>query len=249
MSSSNPLKEHRTASRVTGILELAAKSHSGVRLADLAHALAAPRSSLHGIVKGLVATGYLVEDEGFYALGPAVAALLAAPRPALEVAAAPAMQALNSRFDETVMLSFLVGNAVVYIDVVESAQLIRYSAPVRMRRPLYPTSSGKCFLAYSDPAFRELYLAERIAPEDLAGVEEELAEVARNGVAVNKGATVPDVCGISAPIFEGASVVAVLAVAGPVSRMNDDIDVFVEHIKRHAHEISEILSDGLAGGR
>lgn len=249
MSSSNPLKEHRTASRVTGILELAAKSHRGVRLADLAHSLAAPRSSLHGIVKGLVATGYLVEDEGFYSLGPAVSALLTAPRPALEVAAAPAMQALSAHFDETVMLSFRVGNAVVYIDVVESSQLIRYSAPVRMRRPLYPTSSGKCFLAYSDPDFRRDYLAGHVAPEELAGVEDELAEVARTGVAVNQGATVPDVCGISAPIFEGASVAAVLAVAGPIARMKDHVDEFVEHIKRHAREISELLSDGLPEAR
>lgn len=242
MSGLNPAKEHRTASRVTNILELAAKTDAGVRLADLATALEAPRSSIHGLVKGLVATGYLSEEQGYYSLGPAVSALLAAPRPTLEVAAHPAMEALHSRFNETVMLSFLVGDAVVYIDVVESTQLIRYSAPVRTRRPLYPTSSGKCFLAYADAAFRDPYLSEHVPRSSVTSVREELAQIARDGVALNQGATVPDVCGTSAPIFDGASVVAVLAVAGPISRMADRIEEFAEQVKQRAGEISERLN-------
>ena len=71
-------KAHRTVSRVTTILELAAANRSGVRLTELATALDAPRSSVHGLVKGLVATGYLREEGGTYRIGPAINSLLAA---------------------------------------------------------------------------------------------------------------------------------------------------------------------------
>ncbi|MFL4473087.1 IclR family transcriptional regulator [Paeniglutamicibacter sp. MACA_103] len=242
MSAPGEAKEHRTASRVTNILELAAKSEGGIRLAGLAAALDAPRSSIHGLVKGLVATGYLHDDDGSYTIGPAVTALLAAPRPSIERAARPAMEALHRDFNETVMLSFLVGDAVVYADVLESTQMIRYSAPLRTRRPLYPTSSGKCFLAYASERYRDVYLTAHIEKEDRRRqVQEELRGIARENVAINRGQTLPDVSGVSAPIFGNGKLLAVLAIAGPTARIATHLDEFAAAMKDQVRQISARL--------
>ena len=52
-------REHRTVTRVTTILEAAAAHPEGVKLTALSALLDAPKSSVHGLVSGLLATGYL----------------------------------------------------------------------------------------------------------------------------------------------------------------------------------------------
>ncbi|MGX7729229.1 IclR family transcriptional regulator [Rhodococcus sp. 2H158] len=236
-------KEHRTVSRVTTILELVARSENGSRFADITAAIDAPRSSVHVLVKGLVANGYLHEEGGRYTIGSAVRALLAAPTVPIDSAARPGMEALHHKFNETVMLSFLVGDAVVYTDVIESTQMIRYSAPLRTRRPLYPTSSGKCFLAYAGETFRENYLAAHIPDEDMREqVRAELRTIADEGVAINRGQTLPDVSGVSVPIFGNGHLLAVLAIAGPTTRIADRLDEFAAAAKEEAHHISARLT-------
>ncbi|RRO18711.1 IclR family transcriptional regulator [Saccharopolyspora rhizosphaerae] len=233
-------KAHRTVSRITTILELAATHRNGVRLASLAAELDAPRSSLHGLVKGLVATGYLREDDGTYTIGPAVGALLAAAPPTVAEAARPAMERLHERFNETVMLATLVGGSVVYTDTLESTQPIRYSAPLSTRRPLHPTSSGKCFLAFGSERFRESHLTDLPRREE---VRRELAQIAEEGVAINRGETLPDISGVGAPIFDSGRVVAAIAVAGPTTRVADIVTEIAEATRTAARDVSHHLTD------
>src|SRR4051795_8483300 len=59
--------EHRTVTRAVAIMELVAVGEpGGVRLGALAGPLGAPKSSIHGLAKGLVAVGYLREQDGRY---------------------------------------------------------------------------------------------------------------------------------------------------------------------------------------
>lgn len=239
LAESGAAKAHRTVSRITTILELAAAHRTGVRLSELAAELDAPRSSLHGLVKGLVATGYLREDGGTYSIGPAVNTLLAAAPPTVAEAARPAMEELHGQFNETVMLASLVGNSVVYTDTLESTQLIRYSAPLSTRRPLHPTSSGKCFLAFGSARFRENHLADLPRRDE---IRRELAEIAEEGVAVNRGETLPDISGVGAPIFDNGRVVAAIAVAGPTTRLTDIVTDIAQATRTAAREVSEHLT-------
>ncbi|POX38012.1 hypothetical protein C3486_25230 [Streptomyces sp. Ru73] len=236
------MKEHRTVTRVMTILETAA-AHSGVRLNALCEVLDAPKSSVHGLVGGLVASGYLVEHDGGYALGPAVAALLSAPPPALADLARPAMERLREEFDETVMLAGPVGDTVVYLQVVESRQVIRYSAPLRTRRPLYPTSTGKVVLAHRSPARRDAYLRDRLPDAGRrAEVAEELSRVAAEGVAYNRGETLPDVSAAAGGVFQHGRLVACLAVAGPTARIAPHLDAIARTVRTTAAELSQRLA-------
>jgi DNA-binding IclR family transcriptional regulator len=233
-------KEHRTVSRVTTILERVSAARTGVRLAELAAALDAPRSSVHGLVKGLVATGYLREEDGGYVLGPAVGALLMAAPPTLDLATRPEMEKLHRQFDETVMLARPVGDSLVYTDTIESTRAIRFSTPLHTRRPLYPTSAGKCILAFAPTRMRENYLTTHIPdPDRRELVRRELTEIAVAGVAANRGETEPEDSGVGAPILIGDQVVAVLCVSGPTARIVDRLDEIAVATREAAREISE----------
>ncbi|MCF3119542.1 helix-turn-helix domain-containing protein [Streptomyces arenae] len=218
MSEAGAPKEHRTVSRVTGILECVSQ-RGGARMQELADVLEAPKSSVFGLVKGLVSTGYLVEEQGVYRLGPAFGNLL--PRPAHDLAGAalPTLETLRDRFGETAMLGTAVGDSLVYATAAESPQLIRYSAPLRTRRPLYPPSAGKVLLAHRPRTRREAYLRTLIDdPAARAAAQAELAEVRATGVAFNRGETLPDVTAAARPVLVNGRLRAVVAVAGPTSR-------------------------------
>jgi DNA-binding IclR family transcriptional regulator len=64
-------QNHRTVDRVTHILEQIVYK-PGMTFAELARALDAPKSSVHGFLGGLLAKGWLYEADRRYYLGPAV---------------------------------------------------------------------------------------------------------------------------------------------------------------------------------
>ncbi|MEV6925173.1 IclR family transcriptional regulator [Dactylosporangium sp. NPDC051485] len=230
---------HRTVSRVMAILEAAAATRQGVTLSALTTLLDAPKSSVHGLVKGLVATGYLEESGRSYTIGPAVDMLIARGTSSVMASAHRTLETLVQTFAESATLCKLVGEDVVYVDIVESTQPIRYSAPLRVRRPLYPTSAGKCFLAHMTPGRRDAYLRANLPPHRAPEVLAELEAVFRDGYSTNHGETVPDVFAVSSPIIAAGRVVACLQVAGPSSRMAERMDEIARTVRAEAQRLSQ----------
>ena len=66
-----PFRHHRTVDRVVAICEAVARDGRGLTLGDLADRLQAPKSSIQELTNGLLATGYLVEEQKKFFLGPA----------------------------------------------------------------------------------------------------------------------------------------------------------------------------------
>jgi DNA-binding IclR family transcriptional regulator len=231
-------REHRTVTRVTTILEAAAAHAEGVKLTTLSALLDAPKSSVHGLVNGLLATGYLLDRDGGYVLGPAVSLLPQPSKPSVLAHARRSLEALEAQSHETSTLSLLVGGSVVYVDIFESRQSIRYSAPLRVRRPLYPTSSGKCFLAYLPAGQRDSYLETIDDATALDRIHEELDSVRRDGVAYNRGETVPDVFAVASPVIVRTRVVACLSIAGPSQRMEAALDSLAQIVHEEAQRLA-----------
>jgi DNA-binding IclR family transcriptional regulator len=235
---------HRTVDRVAAILEAAASNPDpGVRLATLAELLDAPKSSLHGLVKGLVAVGYLTERSGAYKLGPGLHALLgSAERPSVSEVARPVMQRLRDRFDETVMVGQLIGGHVVYIAGMESRQPIRYSPMLNQRRPVLPTSMGKIFVAELDERPRRAHV-ERFTSNQRRrrALRTELAEVRRTDVAINRNETLPGLCGVAVALRSQGTLVACLSVVGPTERMDPRMKQIQRAIKAAGKDVSTQL--------
>src|SRR5690348_16990998 len=136
-----PAAEHRTVARVMLILELVlANEDRGMRLGDLSAAIEAPKSSVHGLAKGLVAAGYLREEGNRYLPGSAISSLIAAGPTTVQAVYHHTLVKLASRWNETTMLATLVGDSVVYLDSVDSAAFIRATPVLNKRLPIWPRS-------------------------------------------------------------------------------------------------------------
>ncbi|MBM7365400.1 IclR family transcriptional regulator [Gordonia hydrophobica] len=232
--------EHRTVSRVMTILELViANEPSGLRLADLPEMLDAPKSSIHGLARGLVATGYLREHQGRYFQGPAVA-MLAFSGQEVPAAFHHALEELVEISKETAILATLAGDTVINIDIIEPQQMIRATPPLHVRRPLWPNSYGKVFLAHMSEQRRNSYLRRKHADEtEQEQIRAELETIRTSGFAVNKGEADADLYGVACPIVTGGSdVTLAIGVAGPASRIADRIDEIALSVQRVAQELS-----------
>lgn len=240
-----PAAEHRTVARAMSILELVlANDSDGMRLGELSAAIGAPKSSVHGLAKGLVATGYFREANGRYFAGPAVSSLIAFGPTTLPSVYHHALEELKESWNETAMIAMLVGESVVYLDAVESDAFIRAAPRLNTRLPLWPRSSGKCFLAFMEPRRLEMYL-RRHQPDrgDAERVRDELAQVRAMGVAFNIGGSVEDHVGIASPIvIPGAPATVAIAVAGPRNRMKDRVDAIAERLRVTTQTMSRTSS-------
>ena len=249
-----PRANHRAANRVVDILELVARSREGLALRAVSAELEAPKSSLLPLLRALTARGYLEQGRaGEYRLGGRALALgngSAAHRELPDVAR-PALVELMRRTGETVFLGSLTGDgmSVVYVDKVESEQIIRYAAGVGDRRPLHATSSGKAILAFLPADEREAILrslplarhTERTVTS-LPALRTALEDVRRAGVCVSLDEMVRGACGVAAPIFDRRDRVAgVCTVAGPTDRVRPHLRTLAAEVKRTARAVSALL--------
>jgi len=233
----SPAAEHRTVTRVMGILEsVAAAGPAGVRLGELADSVDAPKTSIFGLAKGLVATGYLIEREGRYFRGPGIQSLLGSASGA-SVAYRYELEQLSQRFGETAVLSSLVGDAVVHLDAVEAPQMMRVSPVLHQRRPLWPLSYGKCFLAFMPAQRREAYLGRQgVDDVRLAAMRAELEQVRESRSAVNRD---HELIGVASPILSAdGGVTLAIGVTGPAARMTDKMEAVTTAVRTVADALS-----------
>ena len=114
-----PSRPHRTVDRVVEILETVALSPRGVTLAELAAALDAAKSSVQELTNGLLARGYLIEEERRFHLGPGPFVLASR---ANKLAAGSLDHQFVADVAEvlgcTVFVGVRVGDAIVFVDYV-----------------------------------------------------------------------------------------------------------------------------------
>ncbi|HEY8874134.1 MAG TPA: IclR family transcriptional regulator [Stellaceae bacterium] len=225
----------RSAMRLVQLFEALAKSEEGVSLAELSTTIAAPKSSLLGILRSMVALGYMEHGHGLYRLGPKsfrlAADILAIRRfPNL---VRPILQDLAARSGETVFLVVLdhLAQRVSYADVIDSANPVRYTVPTGTTRPLYASAGGLMLLAFQEPAWIDAYLGstplEPLTPRtttDPDRLRERLAAIRRDGFAISLGETVPGAAGLAAPIFNAdGSVTVGILIGTPSDRFEEEL--------------------------
>ncbi len=240
----------RSLIRTLRILDYVAKHPEKATLAKLSQDLEAPKSSLLGLLRALCDHGYLNAVSGAYQLGSASFALANAILPGFTISliAKPIMRRLMEQTGETVLIAIFDREAfeIVYVDSVESQNPIRYTVPIGTRRPLYCTSSGRIFLAYSDEGYIDSYLRNRrfdkLTSRTMTSAKElraSLDTIRKQGFAYSVGEFSLEVVGAAAPIFEqGRKLNAVLILAAPASRAVGKIEQFAKLVAEGARTIS-----------
>jgi DNA-binding IclR family transcriptional regulator len=180
-------QNHRTVDRVTRILEEVVY-RPGMTFGELARAVDAPKSSVHGFISGLLANGWLYEQDKRFYLGPAIYGLtLASGQIRAGLVTHTDLDALHEKTGLAVFIGVLAAEHLIYVSEVGSDPVAGFDARSNIRRSPLATAGGKILLAERSDAEREAYLRRR-GPDETELVQhflEELAEIRRTHLATN----------------------------------------------------------------
>jgi DNA-binding IclR family transcriptional regulator len=156
---------HRTIDRVTRILEQVVYN-PGMTFAELVRVLDAAKSSVHGFISGLLAKGWLYEDQHRFYLGPAVYSLtLASGHIRAGLVTHEDLAALENETGVAAFLGVEAGDHLIYIAEAGSDHVVGFEARSDIRRTLLITAGGKALLAQRSDIERDSYLRRRNANE------------------------------------------------------------------------------------
>lgn len=224
--------------RVLDILEAFQKSQKPLSLTDLAEMAGIPKSSCHAIVATLTARGYLYSLARPRALYPTrrmydLARDIHAKDPFVE-RMMPLLERLRDASRETVILGKRQGDAVIYLQVVESPHPIRYSAQPGAFKPLHSSAIGKALIgSLKEPELRALIQDKDLAAATSATLTDhdmlisDILASRRRGYFLTRGENVPDVWAVSAFLSVNSETLAV-AIAGPRHRMENSVTECVQ---------------------
>ena len=139
-------QNHRTIDRVTRILEEVVYN-PGMTFAELVRALDAAKSSVHGFISGLLANGWLYQEQHRFYLGPAVYGLtMASGHIRAGLVTHEDLVALEKETGVAAFLGVQAGDHLIYIAEAGSDHVTGFEARSNIRRTLLITAGGKALL-------------------------------------------------------------------------------------------------------
>jgi IclR family transcriptional regulator, acetate operon repressor len=236
---------NRIVDRTCAIFEAFEDRRRPMNLRELAAYCSIPVSTCHAIVHTLIERAYLYQTSRRKDLYPTrrildIAKTIVAHDPYLE-RITPILKRLQLRTQETVILGKRQGDQVLYLEVLESAQKIRYSARAGEFKPLHSSAIGKVMLGGMSPEDLREWLRQRSLPKVTANTITSCAKLSVNldqsrrlGYFITRGENVSDVTAIAAPVLVNGELLGI-AVAGPTHRMK-------ESYRKHTTELLEARS-------
>jgi IclR family acetate operon transcriptional repressor len=207
---------------------------SGVRelgINELAKTLALSPSTVHRLVRALVARGYLAQNEGSnrYVLGPTMIVLGQVTQRLFGFdKMMPVLEEVARRYGEGATLGMRDGASIVVLAQIESTKQLRSSHAPGTRLSLHASSLGKAVLFGSRDVAAELRGLGKLSPvtprtvlrkSELAA---QLALCARRGFAIDDEESVIGVRGVAAPVtVRSGIVVAALGIEAPTAHLPD----------------------------
>jgi IclR family acetate operon transcriptional repressor len=137
--------------RAAAALDEIAAAPGRLRLVDLGTQLGLAKSTVRRLLVGLVEVGFAsVDDQGRFALGDRLLGLGSADSAGLAAIFRPTLEQVARATSETVDLSVLRGEQMLFIDQIESAHRLRAVSAIGVRFPMDSTANGKAALAVLD---------------------------------------------------------------------------------------------------
>jgi DNA-binding IclR family transcriptional regulator len=244
--------------RTFALLEMVVSESRPVSLAQMAETLDLPKPTVHRMASRLVTEGMLARAPGGrnFTMGPrltalAIGTLTASARRAPRHAV---LEALSRETGETCNLGMLDGNAVVYLDRVETHWPLRLQLSVGSHVPLHCTAMGKLFLAHMPKRVRDRYYAaaplQRFTEHTITDpdrMEDEIAAIRRDGVSVNNQEYMVGLIGMAVPVRDPASksrLTAAVAIHAPEARLNaTDIRNFLPALQDAAGRLGRLFGE------
>jgi DNA-binding IclR family transcriptional regulator len=239
--------------RALDVLEwLAAAEGESRGLSEIALGLGQPKATVHRLLTVLRKRGYVAQDaQSGYLLGIKCFELgnYWAQSFDLRTFARPYLEELNDELGETVQLAIYDQGDVVYVDKLQSTQLVIARPEIGNRAPATVVATGRALLAFQPAADIRSLLSRPLpayvenTPTTPEAITELLAQVRRDGFAVNRETYRKGICGLAVPIRDSTgAVIASVGILVPAHRFVDEqFEVHRDATIRTALAISSAL--------
>lgn len=215
--------------RTLDIFEVFGAAQRPLSLSEIARTIGAPASSCHLLLQTLLGRGYVYSlgrrklyypTRRFYEIARSIAT-----HDTLIEDLRPMLAKLRDDSEETVILGKRQGDAVLYLEVLESGSTVRYTARPGEYKPLHSSAIGKALLAALPSQELDHWLGshslDRVTPHTLTRAAElklNLEQGRERSFFVTRGENVIDVMAMASSVALKGEVFGV-AIAGPLHRM------------------------------
>jgi len=231
--------------RVLRLIEHLASASQPLTLSQLAARMQVPKASMMRLLDTLEQHGYVLRTPVGRGYVPGAAstnlALATLRNNALIRVSRSILGSLVAATGETCNLAIPEGNAIVYVDRVETQEPLRLHLVLGSRAPMHCTASGKLFLAHMTLLERRELLAmltlQARTPKSITDpvlLEREIVRIARLGIGIDDEEFVHGMVAVAVPICAAdGRIVAAVACHAPVARKS------VEQLLQHVPQLKD----------
>lgn len=236
------------------ILEVLAQAARPLTATEINARLGLPKPTIHRLVANLEQEGYLSRqlDGRSYLPGHKLRQMMLGVMHAsqFDLPRHDVLVRLFGQVGETCSISIPDGDALVYVDRVETTWPLRLVIELGARVPLHATAAGKVCLAHMNPTSRDHFLQNallhRHTERTLHSAEALRAEMQRiqdQGYGLDDQEFIPGMVGASVPALDKAGrVLAALTFHAPVQRMSmAQIMTHLPALRRAADELAQLV--------
>lgn len=228
---------HRSASipttlRLLLVLEEVARAGEPITPTAVNETLGLPKPTIHRLFSTLVDEGFLQRDiDGrTYLPGPRLRSLAAGVLSSSRFRAArqAILAGISAHIGETCNIAMPDGDAMIYLERVETEWPLRIQLPPGTRVPYYCTASGKMYLSTMTKAELDRYLSTTpLTPHapgtqtDRTKLEQAIERTRARGYATDRGEFMRDMIAVAVPINDAnGRLLATLSVHAPTQRID-----------------------------
>lgn len=240
----------KSAKRVLHIFEVLAQYSRGLTIKEISELLQLPQSSAFNLVKTLQSEGYVIQDnEKKYRLGAKLIHIGTSAMDALDIHSVgkKPLENLMKQVQETVFMSVLTADELVYIAKIDNNRSIRTTAQPGYRKPLYCTGLGKVFLTFLPTEERDRLINQityqKITDNTVSNrneLEAQLQSFRENGYSIDNEENEEGLYCLAAPVYGVENeLTAAISVAGPKDRMLSRKEAIIPKLLQTAQTISK----------
>lgn len=234
----NDKSQVQVIARAATILRALEDENTGLSLGQIAQRVNLARSTVQRIVAALETEKLVIAatPNGRVRLGPTILRLAASVRSDFIALARPYLERLSEELQETVDLSTVKKDHLVFIDQVIGSQRLRTVSAVGETFPLYCTANGKAYLAQLSDAAIEALLGRSfkpMTPNTITSLETLLAElktVRRAGFAFDREEHSLGVCAAGVSLHDPLGNAVAISVPVPAQRFGEQADHIAERL-------------------
>jgi IclR family acetate operon transcriptional repressor len=237
--------------RAAALLRALERRPDGLSLGELAKAIDLPRSTVQRIVDALDNEGLVLAASATSGvrLGPALLALAAATQFHIAEMARETLKALAKQTGETVDLSLIDQDKVVFIDQVTGTHRLTAISAIGVSFPLHSSANGKAMLAaMADEDIAKLRKRIRLSaltPNTITTwdrLEQEIAAVRQRGCAYDREENSLGISAVSVAIRSPAGELAAVSVPAPTQRFKANEAELTKALLKHTAGLQRSLS-------